>query len=105
MENRKGKRVHFVCQADVVISDHCFRAMCDNLSLNGMFIRTDHQIPVGKMGGISLNLDKAFIASVNCVVVRSDYNGLAVQFKSLDYDSFTHIKALVNRNPSHLYNE
>lgn len=102
MENRKCKRVHFVCQAEVVISGQWFEAMTDNISICGMFIRTDHRMPVGMVGRISLKLHKAYIGYVNGVIVRSDNNGLAFQFKSFDFDSFNHIHTLVHRNPSQL---
>lgn len=104
MENRKCKRVHFVCQAEVVTSGQWFEAVTDNISICGMFIRTDHRMPVGVMAVISLNLNKTHIGDVNGVVVRSDNKGLAVQFRSFDMDSFNHIKTLVHRPPSYFYN-
>lgn len=97
MDKRNCRRVHFVCQVDVAISGHCFDAKTDNLSPTGMFIRTDHRIPIGKRGGISLRPGNAAPVSVNCVVVRHGYKGVAVQFKSLDYDSVTQIRALLMR--------
>jgi hypothetical protein len=97
---RKSRRVHFVCQADIAIDDKCFEAVTDNISLDGIFIKTDSQIPVGNYGRISVKRDKNIIVSANCIVVRNDRSGFGAQFKALDYDSFSQIKALVLRHPS-----
>jgi hypothetical protein len=105
IQNRKCKRINFVCQADVAFSDDSFEAVTENLSLNGLFIRTDHQVPVGERGEISLNLSSSSNVSVGCVVVRNEEDGLAIQFKSVDYDSFARLKTVINRKSSYPLNE
>jgi len=100
MRNRKFNRIRLESQAKVMFGNQSFEALTENLSLNGLFIRTDRRIPVGNKAAISFNLPSASRSStvtVDGVVVRNDVHGLAFQFKSLDHDSFSYLKTVINR--------
>lgn len=100
MLDRKFKRVRLESQAMVIVGDHYFEGLTDNISLNGLFIRTGEQIPVGKRAAISLNLPSAsrnMTVTLNGEVVRNDSRGLAFQFKSLDYEVFSYLKTIITR--------
>lgn len=100
IEHRNSKRIHFDCHVDVAFKDQNFEAETDNISLNGMLIKTDRYVPVEKVGEICLKYEKSVFVCANFVVVRKGHNGLGVQFKSLNFNSFTHIKALVDWHTS-----
>lgn len=76
--------------------------MTENISLDGIFIKTDHQVAAGNRGTVCVKKEKTIFVCANCVVVLNDHDGLGIQFKSLDYDSFAHIKALVYRHQPHI---
>lgn len=98
MHDRKFKRISFVSQAMVMIGNQHFKALTQNLSLNGLFIRTNHLIPVGEMTAISLNLPSVSkTVTVDGVVVRNNQYGLAFQFKSLNFDTVFYLKTVINR--------
>jgi hypothetical protein len=100
VRNRKFNRIRFESQAMVMTGEQEFEASTENLSLNGLFIRTERKIPDGERAEIKINVPSAsrspFI-TVDGVVVRHDDHGLAFQFKSLDQDSFSYLKTVINR--------
>jgi hypothetical protein len=77
-----------------------FEASTENLSLNGLFIRTEKRLPVGKRAEILFVLPSASRSSeisVKGSVVRYDDDGMAFQFGSLDQESFSLLKTVINR--------
>jgi uncharacterized protein (TIGR02266 family) len=111
MPNRKYRRIQFVSKAMVRSSNQSFDAYTENLSVNGLFIRTERRLPVGNRAEIKLEIpsassDSSFAAHVK--VIRSDGNGMAFQFRSLDHDSFSRLQRVIknksaNRLKEHYY--
>jgi hypothetical protein len=100
MPNRRFNRIRFESQSMVKSGGQSFEAFTENLSLNGLFIRTEKRIPVGNRAEIMFVLPSASRSSafsVNGVVVRNDVDGMAFQFGSLDQDSFSRLKTIINR--------
>ncbi len=100
MPNRRFDRIHFESQAMVQTGGQSFEASTENLSLNGLFIRTEKRLPVGNRAQIMFVLPSASRSSeisVNGAVVRSENDGMAFQFGSLDQDSFSLLKTIINR--------
>ncbi len=104
MGNRKLERVRFVSKAMVMIDNHHFEALTEDLSLSGVLINTDHHIPVGKRVSVSLNLpivSRSSPVTIDGEVVRSNEQSLAFQFKSLDHDTFYYLKTVIDRKSPH----
>lgn len=100
MRNRRFNRIRFESQAMINTGGQSFEAITENLSLNGLFIRTEKHLPVGNRAEILFKLPSASRSSpitVNCTVVRNDVHGMALQFGSLDQDSFSRLKTVINR--------
>lgn len=100
MRNRRFNRIRFESQAMVKTGEQSFEAFTENLSLTGLFLRTERRLPVGNRAEIMFSLPSASRSSaftVNGVVVRNDVHGMAFQFGSLDQDSFTRLKTVINR--------
>lgn len=100
MSNRRYRRIQFESKAMVRTLNQSFEAYTENLSVNGLFIRTDRRLPIGNRAEILLQIPSAssnpsFTAHVK--VVRSDVNGMAFQFRSLDHDSFSRLQTVVNK--------
>ncbi len=106
MRNRRFNRIRFETRAMVNIAGQSFEGLTENLSLNGLFIRTERHLPVGNRAEIIFSLPSASSSSmltVNSTVVRNDIHGMAFQFGSLDHDSFSRLKTVINRKcPNHL---
>jgi hypothetical protein len=100
MYNRKFNRIRFESQAMIMAGELAFEASTENLSLNGLFVRTERTLPDGERAEIKINVPSAsrspFI-TVDGVVVRHDDHGMAFQFKSLDHDSFSYLETVIKR--------
>lgn len=82
-------------------ADTSFDAMTDNLSAGGVFLRTDFSLPVGAWATINFNIPNTSHPSVTVKgeVIRKGQHGLAFEFKSLDYYTFTNLKAFIKHKP------
>ena len=101
MGTRIFNRIHVVSKTMVMIDNLDFEALTEDLSLSGVLIYTDHHIQVGKMISVSLNLPSVSRGSpvtIDGVVVRNNDQGVAFQFKSVDYDTFSFLKNVIEIN-------
>jgi hypothetical protein len=104
MGHRQFNRIRFESEATVMVGGCAFPVLTGNLSLNGIYIKTERRFPVGKRAEITFDLPSASrcsVLTVNGIVARNDVHGLALQFKSLDHESFTHLKSVINRKNIH----
>lgn len=98
---RRFFRINYVTKATVTVSDASFAAMTDNLSAGGIFLRTDNAMPVGTLATINFNIPNTSHPSITVKgeVIRRGQQGLAFEFKSLDYYTFTNLKAFIRHKP------
>lgn len=98
--NRRFERVGFACQAKVMFDHHYFVALTEDLSLNGLSLRTDYQLSVGKRASLSLNIPSVTRGSpitIEGVVARKMEHALAFEFKSLDHETFSFLRTVIIR--------
>jgi len=98
---RRFFRINYVTKATVTVSDASFDAMTDNLSAGGIFLRTDHSMQLGTLATIHFSIPNTSHPSITVKgeVVRRSQQGLAFEFKSLDYYTFTNLKAFIRHKP------
>lgn len=99
MSGRNFKRIRFISKAMVLSGDHCFESMTENISINGLFIRTEQLISIGKTVAIIVyvpGVSRSSTLTVNCVVVRKGAHGLAFQFKALDPETFIQVRTVLS---------
>jgi hypothetical protein len=104
MGDRHFTRIRFESKATVMVDGYDFPVLTENLSLNGIYIKTERRFAVGKRAEITFALQSASrgsVLTVNGIVVRNDVHGLALQFKSLDQESFAQLKSVINRKNIH----
>jgi hypothetical protein len=102
-EKRKNVRINFntrvvlKCEGQTILSDADTR----DISLKGMFIKTDRKLAVGTscdlelvLSGASTNLSLA----IEGKIARQEAGGLAVSFDGIDLDSYWHLKNLLLYN-------
>src|SRR5512138_1963636 len=102
MQERKFRRVNFVSRAIVMIGNQRFEALTKDLSLDGLFVSTDHHMPIGQVASISLNMPSISRSSdviVDGIVVRNSVRGVGFRFKSLGHETFSYLKTVINRKP------
>ena len=74
-----------------------------DLSLNGIFVTTDHKIPLQSPCRVKILLSgmkPPLFLEMEGRIVRSDASGMAITFESMDLDSYTHLKNIVRYNVS-----
>lgn len=101
MEKRSFTRVMFQTDAVVSYEGGTISGKVENLSMNGMFLRTPEKIPRDTLLAIRVSLSGAtseLSIQLKGIVVRPGEDGAAIQFKEMDLDSFIHLKNVVAYN-------
>lgn len=105
-EQRKFSRVDFHIVATVKAGDRQLAGTVGNLSLRGMFIETDQQLPIGEEAEINIALsdqpsdqpEEELIIDVSGRVIRVTSKGIAFVFDKIDLDSYVHLKNIIALN-------
>jgi len=102
-EKREFLRVPFNTEVEVLTGDRAFRSMDQiDLSLKGLRMKVDQEIPAaGASCRVSIMLsasERPVIIQADGTVVRSGKGSLAVEFTSLDPDSYHHLRQVIINN-------
>lgn len=101
MEKRNFTRIIFQTEAAVVSEDLRIRGEVENLSMNGMLLRTPDRIPVSANAEIRIVLSGAspeISVEAKGHALRHESDGIAFQFDEMDLDSFIHLKNIIAHN-------
>ncbi len=90
-EKRKWVRVPYQIEAQLDIEGEklCYPVI-QNISMEGIFIKADEILSVGKSGKIVIALEfgeNKMQVKANCTVVRSESEGMGIKFTYIDPDS------------------
>ena len=72
-----------------------------DLSVSGIFVKTEQSIPPHTECQVKIvlsGMSEPLTLSVEGRVVRSNATGVAISFRSMDLDSYTHLKNIVKYN-------
>jgi len=102
-EKREFTRVPSEVSAEIICSGRpALSGRADNISMKGVYVLTDQDIPAGTECRIVLYLGKtnsALSIKGNGAVVRKDDHGVAIEIRSIEgIESFCHLKNLVLYN-------
>lgn len=101
MEKRNFTRIIFQTEAAVASGDLRINGEVENLSMNGMFLRTPDRIPVSANAEIRIVLSGAspeISVETKGHALRHESDGIAFQFDEMDLDSFIHLKNIIAHN-------
>jgi hypothetical protein len=84
--------------ATVTMGGETLSLQMENISLNGMLCRPDRRIKAGEAADIRIVLSPKAIIVTRANIVRSDDEGIALAFTSVDESGFSHLKKLVQYN-------
>ena len=104
-EKRKHLRVGFATEIKIVINagdkEINAKGSSKDLSLKGIFCSTDEKIDKGTECDIAIyltgSIDK-IVLNINGTVVRVDDAGIGVSFDSMDVETYSHLKNIVQYN-------
>jgi Tfp pilus assembly protein PilZ len=97
---REYPRVCLLSEASIRSGDKNFSGMLANLSLNGMYVRTDERFVLGDDVEVTFLDPTALVKAevkVNGSVVRNDEHGLALKLQRMDVDSFINLRLIIHR--------
>jgi len=101
MNERNKSRVVFHVNASLEYDGHTANGDVENLSTNGMFMNTSENIPINTDVEVSIYLSgttSELSLKINGIVIRKDVKGVAVNFKEIEFDSFIHLKNIIEFN-------
>jgi hypothetical protein len=100
MERRKNRRVPFQVLATVRTGQIGIKGTVDNLSMKGMFLATRETLPGGSPVEISISLSGSSSLSIELEgrAVWQTEAGIAIEFREMDLDSFTHLRNIIAQN-------
>ena len=101
MNGRNKSRIVFHVNAAIEYDGHTVNGDVENLSTNGMFMNTTEKIPVDTPVEVSIYLSgttSELSLKISGVIVRRDDKGVAVTFKEIEFDSFIHLRNIIEFN-------
>ena len=102
-EERRRPRVEFETEIALLSGSSEIRVggSSKDVSLRGVFIRTEEKLPVGSECKVEIQLTgmvETLRLTINGHVARQETAGMAVIFDSMDLDTYTHLKNIVRYN-------
>ncbi len=103
MNQRQQTRVPFSTQVALTTPERELTAPgdCRDISMNGIFLRTDERLPLGSLCRLAVCLSGSssrFELHLGGVVRRHDADGMGIHFTDYDLDSYIHLRNLVRLN-------
>jgi hypothetical protein len=102
MDKRRFTRVPFVISATVSRGGSSFTGEVADLSLNGMFVKTEGENPaIGDEVEVVVSLsdgEPSLNVELAGEVVRADASGVGIRFSRIEVDSFIHLRNIVEYN-------
>ncbi len=101
VEKRSFTRIQFQAKAFVRAKDTTVIGVIENLSLNGIFLKTPEKLRVNRDVRIELlftGTSSQLSILLNGKILRHERTGMAIQFSDIDLDAFFHLENLIKYN-------
>jgi hypothetical protein len=95
MSGRNFTRVNFLAGASMQYGNEMALCKTDNLSLRGMFLKTDQDIPLNVPVQVTVFHSNKSSLIVNALVVRKEASGVGLQITNLTVNSFAQLRDIV----------
>jgi len=99
MEKRNFDRIPFQTKAIVRSKDATVIGIVENLSLDGIFLKTPEKLHLDKIVKIEVlftGTSSQLSILLDGKIMRHETIGMAIQFKNIDMDAFFHLKNLIS---------
>ncbi len=106
MEKRSFTRIPLQAKALVRAKDTTIIGVIENLSLNGMFLKTPEKLRVNRVVKIELlftGTSSQLSILLDGEIVRHENTGMAVHFRDMDLDAFFHLENLIKYNTDEIH--
>ena len=101
MEKRNFDRIPFQTKAIVRSKDATVIGIVENLSLDGIFLKTPEKLSLNRIVKIEVlftGTSSQLSILLDGKIMRHENLGMAIQFKNVDMDAFFHLKNLISYN-------
>ena len=101
MEKRIFDRIPFQTKAIVRSKDATVIGIVENLSLDGIFLKTPEKLNINRIVKIEVLItgtSSQLSILLDGKIMRHENVGMAIQFKNVDMDAFFHLKNLISHN-------
>jgi len=105
VEKRNFDRIPFQTKAIVRSKDTTVIGIVENLSLDGIFLKTPEKLNLNRIVKIELlstGTSSQLSILLDGKIMRHENIGMAIQFKNVDMDAFLHLKNLISYNTSQI---
>jgi hypothetical protein len=102
MNWRVFTRFKHIAKASIAFDNAVVLGQTGNMSLQGMFIATDNDIPLNKQVDITVDFNSPDQSSLkfNAEVVRKEANGVGIRINKLSAESFVRLRATLDKYTS-----
>lgn len=100
-EQRRFSRIVFHTTVEIVKRSFAITGELRDLSLKGAFVICREKIPVGQSVNLVLHIgepEQALKLLINGKVARTTSEGMAIDFQSMDIDTFSILKEIIAYN-------
>jgi hypothetical protein len=98
MNSRDFTRVNYTVGASIRYGNEVVLCNTCNLSLHGMYLKTDHEIPLNIPINVTVYHSNQSSLKVNAKVVRKEGDGIGLQINNLNVNSFVQLRNIVTEN-------
>lgn len=105
MEKRNFDRIPFQTKAIVRSKETTVIGIVENLSLDGIFLKTPEKLNLNRIVKIELlftGTSSQLSIILDGKIMRHENIGMAIQFKNVDMDAFFHLKNLISYNTNQM---
>lgn len=105
MEKRHFARIPFQTKAIVRSKDATVIGIVENLSLDGIFLKTPERLGLNRIVKIELlftGTSSQLSILLDGKIMRHENIGMAIQFRDIDMDAFLHLKNLISCNTNQM---
>ncbi|MGM0424752.1 MAG: PilZ domain-containing protein [Thermodesulfobacteriota bacterium] len=102
MQKRKRSRVQAAFHARILAGGTEYALQTKDISLKGLLCSPEPGLQPGQQCEVELHLDQGPTLSLQARVVRSDPQGTAIDFRSMEPETFQHLRNLIrfhSKNP------
>lgn len=98
MENRGFTRVGYSVGASVRYGDNVIIGNTENVSLRGMYLKTDDEIPFNIPVHVTVYCSSMTSLKFNAKAVRSETDGVGLQITNLNVNSFLKLRDIISQH-------
>lgn len=95
MNKRHFTRVNYTVGASISFGNEILFCNTGNLSLRGMFLKTEHEIPIDIPVHVTIYDSNLSSLKVNARVVRRESSGVGLSINYLDVNTFVQLRKIV----------